>query len=179
MRLIPAGPCEVELRGTDLECFRDRLRKSDTISFALFGFRVGTNPGAKVREKAARALAPLMPLPIREFYSAKTWLGTSSGPSLIVLMKLSEKLRSRLRDSDTPFPSWGKLEDLALYSADRVLLWTCTHEKEAYACGSDSDFVRFGLRCRSARLPLPSGVEPLDSDSKEEILRLASLLCRN
>jgi hypothetical protein len=113
-----------------------------------------------------------MPLEIGAMYSARRWLGTSQSASLVIVANLDGRLRDELSRQGEVFASIGKWEDIALYLSERILLWTCTHEREGAVYGTASELSRLGLKAGLAREPLIDA-EPLARSTQEEIVRLA------
>jgi hypothetical protein len=168
----PADRFEATLKATDVDCFRRSLARADQFSLALFRQKVTAEPGAGLRSKIAQQLATLMPLEILGMHAANHWLGTTTRGCLVVVASINAGMRARINGWTEIFGSIGRWEDLALYSTRRVLLWTCTHEKEAVAYGPSSELRSFNLDPLPAR-PLQFVAEPLDAHAQEEIVRLA------
>lgn len=167
----PAHPFEAALSPGDLLCFQSHVLRADRISLALYGQRVMPEPGAKVRTRIAEALKTLAPITVHGMYSTNAWLGTSQRSSLVVFIELNTQLRNRLSEPRQVFFALSVWEDLALYSSERILLWTCTHEREGIVYGEAAKLQQMKLTPRPARKPRFLA-EPLDDAAKGEILAL-------
>lgn len=146
------------------------MRQADQISFSLFGARVTSEPGVKIRDKISRALVDLQPCKVDEMCSASHWLGTNQRASLIVIIRLERALREKIQRLQDPFFQIERWEDWALYKRGRVLAWSCTHEREGWAYGTEAELLGGGLKAvREATLPV-FRAELLEPSARSDVL---------
>lgn len=174
MKLVPGETHRANFAELPVELLDDCLARADLVSLSLFGLRVSAAPGSKTRLKILQSLEAIAPARVVGFYTASSWLGTTTRSSLVVLFALDERLRAAIRAAETPFWSAGDWEDLAVYHGNRVLLWTCTHEREGVVFGSHAKLSRMGL----APSPIDAievRAEPLDVSIQQEPGRISPL----
>lgn len=173
MKLVPALEIGAAFLSLPERALRRLLGKADRVSFALRGQRVTALPGRKVQVRVAKELSFLAGSKVDTMYSASRWLGTARRASLIVLLEPSMSLKEHLLRPSNLVSPLGEWEDVAFYSGQHVLLWTCTHECEGVVHGSHAELIEWGLVPKPA-VEIRVAAERLDSSACAAILELAA-----
>lgn len=170
MELLPGGSHQARFTDLPTGFFHSCLAQADIASLSLFGLPIGSSPSSKKLQQIKKALTAITPARIVGFYAARSWLGTTTRSSLIVLFALDQRIRDMMRAGESAFWSAGNWEDLALYRGNRVVMWTCTHEREGMVFGSQAELSRLNFA------PMPvDGIEvraePLDASIQLDLSR--------
>lgn len=149
--LVPTDKYEADGMSLPSTAIRGLVARADRVSYALRAQRVTSLPGRKLQTRVAKELAFLAPRRVESMYSASRWLGTTSRASLVIVIEPSDQLRADLQRPAFLLESNGEWEDVALYLSERVLLWTCTHERECVVYGNHAELTEWRLSPRPAR----------------------------
>lgn len=173
------APYQTALSAEDLVSWRHAIAQADQLSLSLYGMRVTSEPGKQVRQRIAAAVRLLDGTTEIEFFASKRWLGTTTGARFVVVGPTRCEFTNRWRASTAIFEAVGDdgsrahfWEDVAFYRNGKVLLWTCTHERECVIY-SASQLRAWDLQGTPAVLPRIEA-ERLAEDAQRDI----ALQCR-
>jgi hypothetical protein len=170
------APFQAPLGVKDLAVWRAMAAHADQFSLALLGPKVTAEPGKQVRRKVGSALSLLPAIRGLELYASKKWLGTTARGTLVLVGRCGGEVTSVFQESEVAFRElWGspslKLywEDVALYRDRKVILWTCTHEKEGFVYSSKANLLSWGLTPQPT-VQYTIDAERFNADIEAEIL---------
>lgn len=172
MRLETAEHFVAGVEHDNEEVLRIAIAAADVASLTLRGMRLSPWPGKKAMLKVSNALGRLPLTSVESMLVAKTWLAASGRNQLVVKFRLDRAAKSLLVSQKPLCRSYGDWEDIALFSRDKVLLWSCTHENDLVISGEESWLLAQGLTPRPS-LGFDVEVQPVEREFIDEICRLA------
>lgn len=150
MKIDPVGDYAAGFELEREDVFRHALSVADVVSFSLRGLCVSTEPGKPVRAKIAQGLRCFQGAKVVGLVVAHRWFGTTTRNSLVAKLGLSSVTRRLLESQGALMTPPGRWQDLCLFRRERVLVWSCTHERDAVIFGSQADLLVYGLTPRLA-----------------------------
>ncbi len=172
----PFGPYQAALTAQDLLPWHHASARADQFSVSLFGLRVTNEPGERIRRQIAMAMKCLRGTAGLQLFASRRWLGTTTSARLIAVGSAMGELANQWRTTNEIFEAVGASgnaaliwEDVAFYRGGKVLLWTCTHEKEAMIYADDGQLRSWGLEAKPAILPRIDA-ERLAEEAEKDIL---------
>jgi len=158
-----AGSWQAKLSIEHTGAFRKLLGQATTFTMGLYGLRasLALGKGKLPQVKEALELLPVVPTAL---FVANRWMGSATPQTLVVWAKISKDFRNCLVSWRTPWETIGKWEDLALFTEERAIFWSTSHESEGFALGDASVLNELGLP-GTPREDRPADLTPIDPEA--------------